>query len=330
MEDQSYEVEFTHDIPELIDTSIFPGDLEFPFEEKLPAILPVTPEIYHRTKAFSNSYSKRVLNESFHHAFVSRPANAGMRKGSALEVAFEAGFLKLHEGEKQINVNKLISETLAIAPAYEGKGAKARKEEFLQANKDKQIVNISDLKDLEEMLRSSFQNDDFRQYFHGTWQVAVFWIEDGIPCKALLDHVVFNTLTKNKHKPVDLKSTRSKGPVGFMHDIKDYNYDLQVAHYDRALCALYGEENVDVFSFAVVESRPPYATAFYDVSQRIYDAGYIKREYIMNQVRDFMNGRIEVKEYPVFERQEIDIPEYYFNDALNYKGIKYDEQFDDF
>ena len=43
-----------------------------------------------------------------------------------------------------------------------------------------------------------------------------------------------------------------------------------------------------------------------------------------------MNGRLEVKEYPVFERQEIDIPEWYYDDALNYKEMNYDEQFDDF
>jgi len=324
MGDQTYDVEFTHDIPELIDTSIFPGDLEFPFEENLPAVLPITPDLYHRTKAFSNSYSKRVINESFHHAHVSLKQNDGMRKGSGLEVCFEEGFKTLHEGD-DLDLHKIINNQLAVLPVYEGKGRDAIRKKFKEDNKDKTIVTSKDLVDLEEMLRSSFQNDDFRKYFHGTWQVAVFWVEDGIPCKALLDHVVFNTLTKNKHKPIDLKSTRGKGPVGFMYDIKDYNYDLQVAHYDQALCQLYGEDNVDIFSFAVVESRPPYATAFYDANQRIYDAGYIKREYIMNQVRDFMNGRIEVKEYPAFERQEIDIPEYYYNDALNYKGAKYDE-----
>ena len=329
MEDQSYDVEFTHDIPDLIDTSIFPGDLEFPFEEKLPAILPVSPEIYHRTKAFSNSYSKRVLSESFHHAHVSLKQNDGMRKGSALEVCFEEGFKTLHDGD-DLDLHKIIEKQLAVLPAYEGKGRDAIRKKFKEDNKDKTLVASKDLVDLEEMLRSSFQNDDFKKYFHGTWQVAVFWIEDGIPCKALLDHVVCNTLTRNKHKPLDLKSTRNKGVKGFQDDIKEYKYDMQVAHYDSALCELYGQENVDVFSFAVVESRPPYATAYYDVSQRMYDAGYMKRDYVMKQVRDFMNGRLEIKEYPVFERQEIDIPEWYYDDALNYKDINYDEQLDDF
>ena len=329
MEDQTFDVEFTHDIPELIDTSIFPGDLEFPFEEKLPAILPVSPEIYHRTKAFSNSYSKRVLSESFHHAHVSLKQNDGMRKGSALEVCFEEGFKTLHEDE-ELDLRKIIEKQLAVLPAYEGKGRDAVRKKFKEDNKYKTLVASKDLVDLEEMLRSSFQNDDFKKYFHGTWQVAVFWIEEGIPCKALLDHVVCNTLTRNRYKPLDLKSTRNKGYKGFQDDIKEYKYDMQVAHYDSALCALYGQENVDVFSFAVVESRPPYATAYYDVSQRMYDAGYLKRAYVMKQVKDFMNGRLEVKEYPVFERQEIDIPEWYYDDALNYKEMNYDEQFDDF
>jgi len=326
--DDQFEVEFTHEIPDLIDTSIFPGDLEFPFKEA-PAVLPISPEIYHRTKAFSASYSKRVVAESFHHAHVSLKQNDGMRKGSALEVCFEEGFKTLHEGD-EIDLHKIIENQLAILPPYKGEGRDAVRAKFKEENKNKTIVNSKDLVDLEEMLRSSFQNDDFRKYFHGDWQVAIFWIEDGIPCKALLDHVVCNTLTRNYYKPIDLKSTRSKGKKGFSDDIKEYKYDMQVAHYDRALSAIYGEENVEVFSFAVVESRPPYGTAFYNVNQRIYDAGYLKREYVMQQIRDFANGRLEIKEYPHLGEQEIDIPEYYYNDSLNYKGVIKDDRFDDF
>ena len=318
MDENLYNAEFTHETPELIDTSIFPGDLEFPFTESLPAILQFSPEIYHRTKAFSNTFAKRLIKESLHHAQVSMNQNSGMRKGSAIDVALRVGFERLHRGE-DVNVDKLIEETIAVAPPYEGAGRVQRKKEFEEANADKPIITNSEIKSTENMIRSALQNQDFRRYFHGDWQVAIFWEEDGVPCKALLDHLVKNKLTRNLYKPIDLKSTRNRGIKGFADAIKENMYDMQVAHYDSALRHLYGEENIDLWSFAVCESNPPYATALYDINNRIYEAGYIKREYALNEVRDYMNGRREITEYPTFPHQEIDIPEYYYDQSLNYR-----------
>ena len=315
-----YNVEFTHKSTDSIDTSIFPGDLEFPFQESLPAILPFSPEIYHRTKGFSNTFAKRLIDESLHHAQVSMKQNSGMRKGSAIDKALQIGFERLHEG-KSVDPSDLFEEVIAVAPPYAGKGAKERKAEFEEENKDKFVITHSERKSTENMIRSALQNEDFIKYFHGEWQVAIFWIENGVPCKALLDHLVKNTLTRNLYKPIDLKSTRNRGIKGFSDAIKENKYDMQVAHYDSALRHLYGIENVDIWSFAVCESNEPYLSVLLDVNERIYKSGGYKREYTLNLVRDYMSGKKEITEYPTFEHQEIDIPAYYYEQSLNYRTV---------
>lgn len=80
------------------------------------------------------------------------------------------------------------------------------------------------------------KNPHLAQAFTGGWpEVSIFWIQDGMKCKARIDYLKLKSI-------VDLKSFRSKERTktldqSVLQDLFNYRYDIQVAHYQNGRTA---------------------------------------------------------------------------------------------
>lgn len=70
---------------------------------------------------------------------------------------------------------------------------------------------------------------------------------------------------------LDLKSARSAAPDQFARAVIEYGYHAQEAHYTDTWAAAGGE--VEAFAFLVVEKKPPYAFAVYELPPSIVEEG---------------------------------------------------------
>ena len=106
----------------------------------------------------------------------------------------------------------------------------------------------------------------------GNFQRAVVWTDEatGAPCKALLDSVTPGvTIT-------DLKTTSSgAGWREFSRTVAAFSYHMQAAFYVDGWKACTGEELP--YTFIVVESSEPYATAVYRLDAAAIEVG--RRSY---------------------------------------------------
>lgn len=72
---------------------------------------------------------------------------------------------------------------------------------------------------------------------------------------------------------VDLKSARSAHPAEFARAVINYGYHAQEAHYTDTWAAAGGGD--EAFAFLVVEKKPPYAFAVYELPPSIVEEGRV-------------------------------------------------------
>lgn len=82
---------------------------------------------------------------------------------------------------------------------------------------------------------------------------------------------------------VDLKTCQSASPRAFTRDCRKYGYHLRAAWYLDLQAAIIGKDVGGRYLFACVEKSPPYAVAFYELSDADLEDG--RREYkkLLNQ-----------------------------------------------
>jgi hypothetical protein len=68
----------------------------------------------------------------------------------------------------------------------------------------------------------------------------------------------------------DIKTTRDASPDGFPREIRNYNYDLQAAHYLR--CLRSAGFNAHTFIFVCVEKEAPYAVGLHALTRQYIEA----------------------------------------------------------
>ncbi len=72
----------------------------------------------------------------------------------------------------------------------------------------------------------------------------------------------------------DIKTTRDASPEGFPREIRNYNYDLQAAHYLRCLHG--AGYKASAFIFVCVEKEAPYAVGLHALTGNYLDAANMR------------------------------------------------------
>jgi hypothetical protein len=287
-----------------IEPEWFPGTEDFFCVDHFPSILNCTEAEYHQIQAFSNSFASTLLIEDpwFQKAWTGIEPSRPMILGSAAELYIEllSDCIKDQSftGLDQMNwkVGKVF-EHVVVMPLWEGTGARKNQQAFRKDHQDKLIITEKEFDTIMLMLKSALSNSQFWERLNGTWQTVILWIEDGIPMKAMLDHITQNLLTRNIKTPGDLKTTDVGNPRAFHKKMYDRNYDMQAYHYTVALQSLYPDEKIGNFIWYVLETQDPYGSAVYYADEVVLESGRAKRARAIEIAKQlYKNG--ELAEFP--------------------------------
>ena len=282
----------------------FPGSECFFCVDHFPSIVNCSEEEYHQIQAFSNSFGSTLINESpwYQKAWEGIEPSRPMILGSAAELYLEL-LAELIKAQKYVSLDKVdfnvgkILDRVAVMPLWEGTGSRNKQKDFRDANKGKLIITEKEFDTIMMMMKSALSNNLLWERLNGTWQTVILWIEDGIPMKAMLDHITQNLITRNVKVPGDLKTTDIGNPRAFHKKMYDRNYDMQAYHYTVALQALYPEETIGKFIWYVLETEHPFGSGIYYADEVILESGRAKRARALNICKQLYK-KGELAEFP--------------------------------
>ena len=287
-----------------IEPEWFPGTDDFFCVDSYPSILNCTEAEYHKIQAFSNSFGSILLNEDpwFQKAWQGIEPSRPMILGSAAELYLEL-LSDCIKDQSFIDLDRMnwkvgkVFEHVVVMPLWEGTGARKNQKAFKEDNEDKLIITEKEFDTIMMMLKSALSNSQFWERLNGTWQTVILWIEDGIPMKAMLDHITQNLITRNVKTPGDLKTTDIGNPRAFHKKMYDRNYDMQAYHYTVALQALYPDEKIGSFIWYVLETQDPWGSAVYYADEVVLESGREKRARAIELAKELYK-KGELAEFP--------------------------------
>ena len=304
--------------------------IEFPLKEGEDAMVAVMrEEEYRGIKAISQSFMKPLADgKSLHHCRtglkITPSLKTSLNLGSGFDSICEDAFKQLANDEPVLvdatdwTTMKAFQSRIAVRPdEFSGnlkKEVRERKAEWEFLNQRRVQITEKELKTIMEMLKSALTNQKWQEYLTGDWQLCVFWWEDGLPMKGMLDHISYKN---GKRIPIDLKTSTDATLDGFTKKAFNLHYDLQVAHYHKGLSEVYGDENIGVFRFLVVENQPPYLSSYFFADDGMYQSGNIKREFAIRQIKEYLNGSETLPEFPKSEESFKLTPPPYIQSKLN-------------
>ena len=112
----------------------------------------------------------------------------------------------------------------------------------------------------------------------GHSEQSIFWIENGVWCRARHDRI-----TRKRSIIFDYKTTTTAHPDTFARQILNLGYDIQAAHYVAGERALHGHE--PKFVFVVQEVEPPYAVCVQTLTAPFMAIGEMKRQRALQQFK---------------------------------------------
>jgi hypothetical protein len=165
----------------------------------------------------------------------------------------------------------------AIAPEGIDRRTKAGKEEwhvFTTAAQGRKVLKREDAEQVMAMGRSVLGHRSAAALLaaNGQPEDTFMWTDEatGLQCKCRPDYMHSDGSTI-----VDLKTTRDASPRGFRHSVIQYRYHVQAAWYLHGVEQATGKRP-ERFVFVAVESSAPYASAVYEASAEMIEAGMIK------------------------------------------------------
>ena len=287
-----------------IEPEWFPGSDDFFCVDHFPSILNCTEAEYHKIQAFSNTFASTLINEApwFQKAWESFEPSRPMILGSAAELYLEI-LSECIKDQSYISLDRMnwkvgkILKNVVVMPLWEGTGARKNQQAFKEDNIGKLIITEQEFDTIMLMLKSALSNSQFWERLNGTWQTVILWIEDGIPMKAMLDHITQNLITRNVKTPGDLKTTDIGNPKAFHKKMYDRNYDMQAYHYTVALQSLYPDEKIGNFIWYVLETKDPYGSAVYYADEVVLESGRAKRARAIELAKQLYK-KGELAEFP--------------------------------
>lgn len=282
----------------------FPGSECFYCVDHFPSIVNCTEQEYHQIQAFSNTFGSTLINESpwYQKAWERLQPSRPMILGSAAELYMEL-LAELIKAQKYVSLDKVdfnvgkILDRVAVMPLWEGTGSRKNQKAFKEENKGKLIITEQEFDTIMLMMKSALSNNLLWERLNGTWQTIILWIEDGVPMKAMLDHITQNLITRNTKVPGDLKTTNVGNPKEFHKKMYDRNYDMQAYHYTMALQALYPDEKIGNFIWYVLETEHPFGSGIYYADEVVLESGRAKRARAIDIAKQLYK-KGELSEFP--------------------------------
>ena len=253
-------------------------------------------EDYHGSDGFSRSQLKEYgeLPEKFYYKYLS--GLAPKVKGKALDIgsAFHVLVQEPHLFNSEFAVIGKIDKR-----TKEGKKMYA---EFEAENKGKIILLESEYDELCAMRDSVFKNKfaaDILNHPKTQFETSIFWEdkETGLTLKCRPDMLVSGVIG-------DLKSTKDASPREFQYSCTKYDYYMQAGMMSEGLESI--GETLQSFLFVICEKARPYSSACYFLSDEAI-------EYGVNKCKDLtrrLAHSLEKNDWPGYEMQEIDLPNY--------------------
>lgn len=212
-------------------------------------------EQYHAHPAVNKSLLDQVARSPLHaqaylHGVRSEPTPA-MKFGTAVHTAileptvFNQSYV-LFTGDRRTKAGKEEYERLTLGGAN--------------------IINLAEYDAISAMQMAVRNHPVARELLHdGKAEQSVFWTDPdtGLECKCRTDYWRDDIV-------VDLKTTEDASPEGFARSIATYRYHVQAAHYSAGTQA-------ERFLFVVVEKKPPYAVAVYELDEISLELGQAAR-----------------------------------------------------
>lgn len=157
-------------------------------------------------------------------------------------------------GHKIILEQNEFDKEFIVSPNFTGEGSKFRKDMFAAANKDKTVVSINTLEDIQGMRKSIYAHPIASELLkNGVAEQSYTWIDPitGAKCKCRPDW--WNEKLKYI---VDIKTTVDASDDGFQYSAKKFRYHVQSPFYFDGMEA--NMMHPKRFVFIAVEKDPPY------------------------------------------------------------------------
>jgi exodeoxyribonuclease VIII len=257
---------------------------------------------YHTSDGLSNSSITKILDcpKRFKCAYYEEESTDSMKLGTAVHTMtlephlFEDRFFVLDEGVRK--TSSLIKSIKEESP-------------------DKEIINHTTYECAKAMSFSLLSHPLAKQFSdsHGNVENSIFWQhkDSDIILKSRPDFF-------NDHCIIDIKTTRDASPASFSKSIFNFGYHKQAALAVDGL-ATFIEKAHETVVLLVVESKFPYVTAAYGLSNECIEQG--RREYQIG-VEKFKECK-EKDEWPSYVGKdgqpiiEIDLPVWAYDQERN-------------
>jgi hypothetical protein len=249
---------------------------------------------YHTVKAFSYSFAK---------AFGKSPAHGQAYLNKKWEIDPD------REKFKAVHLLCLEPELHARIEVRDGTWRDKLKEEVQNLQRSGKIVLKS--KDLEEAKKIAAKVKAHSiagpVISNALCEVSIFWIEDGVYCKARIDIL---WITPAGIVLADLKNfgdLSSEGLIGYQ--IGDKRYFWQMAFYARAIEMVFGEKPLKMHWFFVEDSEP-HGVKVRNCTEAQYEAGWLAMGSLLPKYRECLEEDV----WPCYEEEDQDagMPDMYF------------------
>lgn len=207
----------------------------------------------------------------------------------------------------------VFGEPIAVAPACDRR-TKAGKEEwaaFVAAHAGGLVVSAEVSDTAKRMADSVNANPDAVRLLAGHRQVCAVWESSGVLCKGRID--AFQQFEDGSVCLTDLKTTRSSlDDRAIGSEFAARGYHIQAAFYADGFAACTGGQ--PMFSFVVVQNRPPYGCIVRRLDDESIDAGRKWYRHLLtlwdagnkSGVWPGVDGKIGTLEVPKYERDAAD------------------------
>lgn len=199
------------------------------------------------------------------------------------------------------------AEEVVLQPSFTGSGARTKRAEFLEENKDNIVLTSASYELVIGMTESLLKHQESRELLskHTDTELSLVGNSGKLLKKARLDS--YNSITGTV---VDLKTTTDASIEGFSKASVNYGYFAQAAWYLNLLKL--NRLPAQSFFFVCVEKTPPYLCATYFVPRDVIE---LENKRLQKIEAAFLRAKAENK-FPGYNNDEIallDYPNWYRN-----------------
>ncbi len=255
---------------------------------------------YRKAEGESQSQLKSILHSPAHYQAA---AKRFFRPSSAMIIG-TATHCKVLEGDDKFNADFIKKPSNIKYTNKEGREWKDGQKGKTVLSNDGYHREWDSVQGMSESLRQLDWFNPEQDYYRKYNEVSIYWMDQGIPCKARLDRVI---VTDTHVHVIDLKTTDSVSTDKFQSKLVDLGYDFQAGWYTWAASLAFGLPAT--FTFVAVERQEPWLVKVFDTSQDMLSEARRKNKKALSLLR----GCRQANNWPKGEvtRQTLQYPRWY-------------------